>query len=115
MTRLPQQPRWAVGTPRVVDSAGGYLFVIAETASSAGTETSAEQFRKNPEVLCSSISWESESDRTVWVYKVRLENLAEPPTSPALCTCRVVRVPVGTCKHPLPRCKTRLGMATTAA
>ena len=42
--------------------------------SSAGTETSAEQFRKNPEVLCSSISWESDSDRTVWVYKVRLES-----------------------------------------
>ncbi|KAK9842330.1 hypothetical protein WJX81_007177 [Elliptochloris bilobata] len=36
-----------------------------------GTETSAEQFRKNPEALCSSISWESESDRTVWVYKVQ--------------------------------------------
>ena len=58
----------------------------AEAASCAGTETSAEQFRKNPEVLCSSVSWESESDRTVWVYKVRIESLAEPRTvACALC------------------------------
>ena len=37
-----------------------------------GTETSPEQFRKNPDSLCSTITWEDEEDTTTWVYQASL-------------------------------------------
>ena len=35
-----------------------------------GTETSPEQFRRDPDSLCSTISWEDTEDTTTWVYQV---------------------------------------------
>ena len=35
-----------------------------------GTATSQEQFDRDPESLCSTISWEDEEDRVKWVWKV---------------------------------------------
>ena len=37
-----------------------------------GTATSQEQFDRDPESLCSTISWEDEEDRVKWVWKVSL-------------------------------------------
>ena len=41
-----------------------------------GTETSPEQFRKNPDSLCSTITWEDEEDTTTWVYQASLSQTA---------------------------------------
>ena len=37
-----------------------------------GTETSPEQFRRDPDSLCTTISWEDEDESISWVYQVRL-------------------------------------------
>lgn len=36
-----------------------------------GTETNIEQFCRDPDSLCSCITWEDTDDRVVWVYKVQ--------------------------------------------
>jgi len=36
-----------------------------------GTYTSKEQWLKDPESLCSTVSWRDEDDRTIWVYKIQ--------------------------------------------
>ncbi|KAF5841669.1 septin-like protein [Dunaliella salina] len=36
-----------------------------------GTYTSKEQWLKDPESLCSTVSWRDEEDRTIWVYKIQ--------------------------------------------
>ena len=41
-----------------------------------GTETSPEQFRKNPDSLCSTVTWEDEEDTTTWVYQARPQHLS---------------------------------------
>mmetsp|Transcript_35996 Transcript_35996/g.93500 ORF Transcript_35996/g.93500 Transcript_35996/m.93500 type:complete len:133 (-) Transcript_35996:737-1135(-) len=34
-----------------------------------GSETSVDDFVKNPESLCSTLIWEDEADRVTWVYR----------------------------------------------
>uniref|UniRef100_A0A7S0N8F4 Septin-type G domain-containing protein n=1 Tax=Chlamydomonas leiostraca TaxID=1034604 RepID=A0A7S0N8F4_9CHLO len=36
-----------------------------------GSYTPTEQFLKDPESLCSTISWRDEEDRVIWVYKIQ--------------------------------------------
>mmetsp|Transcript_21340 Transcript_21340/g.53751 ORF Transcript_21340/g.53751 Transcript_21340/m.53751 type:complete len:424 (+) Transcript_21340:149-1420(+) len=36
-----------------------------------GSETSVDDFVKNPESLCSTLIWEDEADRVTWVYRVQ--------------------------------------------
>mmetsp|Transcript_9217 Transcript_9217/g.19716 ORF Transcript_9217/g.19716 Transcript_9217/m.19716 type:complete len:478 (-) Transcript_9217:817-2250(-) len=36
-----------------------------------GSYTPTEQFRKDPESLCSTVSWRDEEDRIIWVYKIQ--------------------------------------------
>lgn len=34
-----------------------------------GSETSVDDFVKDPESLCSTLIWEDEADRVTWVYR----------------------------------------------
>lgn len=36
-----------------------------------GSYTPTEQFLKDPESLCSTISWRDEDDRVIWIYKIQ--------------------------------------------
>ncbi|KAG2430508.1 hypothetical protein HXX76_010031 [Chlamydomonas incerta] len=36
-----------------------------------GSYTPTEQFRRDPESLCSTVSWRDEEDRVIWVYKIQ--------------------------------------------
>jgi septin 7 len=36
-----------------------------------GTYTPTEQFVKDPESLCSTVTWKDEEDRVIWVYRVQ--------------------------------------------
>ncbi len=37
-----------------------------------GSFTPTDQFRKDPDSLCSTISWRDEEDRVTWVYKIQV-------------------------------------------
>ncbi len=37
-----------------------------------GSYTPTEQFLKDPDSLCSTVSWRDEEDRVIWVYKVQV-------------------------------------------
>ncbi|KXZ43272.1 hypothetical protein GPECTOR_96g738 [Gonium pectorale] len=36
-----------------------------------GSYTPTDQFRRDPESLCSTVSWRDEEDRVIWVYKIQ--------------------------------------------
>ena len=36
-----------------------------------GTYTPTEQFVKDPESLCSTVTWKDEDDRVIWVYRIQ--------------------------------------------
>ncbi|GLC34702.1 hypothetical protein PLESTB_001232400 [Pleodorina starrii] len=36
-----------------------------------GSYTPTEQFRRDPDSLCSTVSWRDEEDRVIWVYKIQ--------------------------------------------
>jgi ATPase subunit of ABC transporter with duplicated ATPase domains len=37
-----------------------------------GTFTPAAQFVKDPESLCSTVTWKDEEDRVIWVYRIQV-------------------------------------------
>ncbi len=37
-----------------------------------GTYTPAEQFVKDPDSLCSTVTWKDEEDRVIWVYRIQV-------------------------------------------
>lgn len=37
-----------------------------------GSYTPIEQFLKDPDALCSTVSWRDEEDRCIWVYKIQV-------------------------------------------
>lgn len=37
-----------------------------------GSYTPTDQFLKDPDSLCSTISWRDEEDRVIWVYKIQV-------------------------------------------
>lgn len=37
-----------------------------------GTYTPADQFLKDPDSLCSTVTWKDEEDRVIWVYRIQV-------------------------------------------
>ncbi len=37
-----------------------------------GSYTPTEQFLKDPDSLCSTVSWRDDEDRVIWVYKIQV-------------------------------------------
>lgn len=37
-----------------------------------GTYTPADQFVKDPDSLCSTVTWKDEEDRVIWVYRIQV-------------------------------------------
>jgi len=37
-----------------------------------GSYTRKEQWLRDPESLCSTVSWRDEDDRCIWVYKIQV-------------------------------------------
>ncbi len=37
-----------------------------------GSYTPTDQFRRDPDSLCSTVSWRDEEDRVIWVYKIQV-------------------------------------------
>jgi hypothetical protein len=40
-----------------------------------GTYTPADQFVKDPDSLCSTVTWKDEEDRVIWVYRIQVRLL----------------------------------------
>jgi hypothetical protein len=41
-----------------------------------GTYTPADQFVKDPDSLCSTVTWKDEEDRVIWVYRIQVRHMA---------------------------------------
>jgi hypothetical protein len=41
-----------------------------------GTYTPADQFVKDPDSLCSTVTWKDEEDRVIWVYRIQVRGWA---------------------------------------
>lgn len=39
-----------------------------------GTYTPADQFLKDPDSLCSTVTWKDEEDRVIWVYRIQVRH-----------------------------------------
>ncbi len=37
-----------------------------------GSYTPTEQFRRDPDSLCSQVTWRDEEDRVIWIYKIQV-------------------------------------------
>jgi hypothetical protein len=42
-----------------------------------GTYTPADQFLKDPDSLCSTVTWKDEEDRVIWVYRIQVSTRAK--------------------------------------
>ena len=59
---------------------GNFHFNILFTSSIQvhdGSFTPTSQFIKDPDSLCSTISWRDEEDRVIWVYKIQVNRDSE--------------------------------------
>jgi hypothetical protein len=53
-----------------------------------GTYTPADQFLKDPDSLCSTVTWKDEEDRVVWVYRIQVRAAASACVGPCLAPQR---------------------------
>ena len=51
-----------------------------------GSYTPKEQFLKDPDSLCSTVSWRDEEDRVIWVYKIQV---SDQITWHRVCVCAI--------------------------
>jgi hypothetical protein len=47
-----------------------FMFVLVQVHD--GTYTPADQFLKDPDSLCSTVTWKDEEDRVIWVYRIQV-------------------------------------------
>lgn len=73
-----------------------------------GTYTPADQFLKDPDSLCSTVTWKDEEDRVIWVYRIQVgthtgsnKPCSTPPPRRVLsgCTSSVFVLVVWVCQH----------------
>lgn len=48
-----------------------------------GTFTPTSQFVKDPDSLCSTVTWKDEEDRAIWVYRIQVR--LYPAPDPGCC------------------------------
>jgi hypothetical protein len=56
-----------------------------------GTYTPADQFLKDPDSLCSTVTWKDEEDRVIWVYRIQVC----VPAAVARCCMNALSKPKG--------------------
>ena len=49
-----------------------YVFPNLLPQNHDGSYTPGDKFFKDPDSLCTTISWRDEDDRTIWIYKIQV-------------------------------------------